>query len=335
MNRNDQHGRTDNNVLVPEVLTGRGVTALPVAPTAVKPLEHIAMQPMTWGDVRRVGRYKDAMAHYATAMGHAATASGHALKIASNACEIKKLSLQLWEFGEGILTKVEQHRLERDRIKQERFLLKQTEGMQVAIAQENLDRAFRQVQYGKIEDEADHLGRMKIKEAELGYTLRERAVRRDKLGEGAVDDAARREAIANRTVLDVAEQHVICDNTHVYHPAAAIWYWGSRRRGHSHDQAFADTVRRLVARMENDPISLPEATKDMKKWLQMHEELREEAANAQLQADLSRLDAERQRQRDAQLESERLRAQAARDRRAAAEVNFDTFAGGDVGDAEN
>lgn len=134
MNRNDQNGRTDNNVLVPEVLTGRGVTALPVAPTAVKPLEHITMQPMTWGDVRRVGRYKDAMAHYATAMGHAATASGHALKIASNACEIKKLSLQLWEFGEGILTKVEQHRLERDRIKQERFLLKQTEGMQVAHA---------------------------------------------------------------------------------------------------------------------------------------------------------------------------------------------------------
>lgn len=329
----DKHAR-EQNVLVPEVLTGQQVTALAVTPRAIGSGERIAIQPLTWGDVRRVGRYREAMGHYAAAMEHAATASGHALTIAKNACEIKKLSLQLWEFGEGILTKVEQHRLERDRVKQERFLLKQTEGMQVAIAQENLDRAYRQVQYAKLEDEADHLGRMKLKEADLGYSLREMTIKREQLA-GGVSDEAKRETVANRTVLDVAEQHVICDNTHVYHPAAAIWYWGARRRGRSHDEAFRETVRRVVDRMANDPVSLPEATKDMKKWLQMQEEMRAEAQEAQVEADVRRLEAERQRQRETQLEAERLRAEAARERRRAAEVNFDTFAGGDVGDTEN
>jgi hypothetical protein len=73
----------------------------------------------------------------------------------------------------------------------------------------------------------------------------------------------------------------------------------------------------------------------MKKWMQMEEELLAQAQVTQAQSDLDRLNAERQRFANLQVERDRLRADAAREQRRAAEMNYDTFAGGDVGDGEN
>jgi hypothetical protein len=305
----------DEHVHVPEILRPRFSEHL--TPAVARSPQPIPYQPVS-------------------AMGHAATASDHALKIATNAVAVKKLSLNLWEFGEGILTKVEQHRLKRDRIKQERFVLSQTAGAQTAIALESLNVEFQRIRHQKIENEAGHRSRMKVLGVDTDYTIKNRRVQTDSLGrEGAVESAAKRDAVAHRTVLDVAEHYVICDANHLYHAAAAIWYWGARRRGSSHDQALQATVARLIERMKNDPINLAEASKDMKKWMQMQEEMREEAVTSRLQNDIATERAERERRSAFDLERERLRTEAERERRMTAEVNYDTFAGGDVGEDEN
>jgi hypothetical protein len=337
----------EESLRVPEVLSPRVADDLSRAFDRSQPIPN---QRITYGDVLRVGRYKKAMEHYSEAMGHGAAASKHAVTIATNTAEIKRVSLNLWEYGEGILTKVENHRLERDRLKQERFVLKQTEGAQVAIAHDTLDAQLRRIGYQKLEDhtdhvirmnekrekQADHAARMKLHDLDVQQAVKAREMQFSAMGtEGAISDEAKRETIARRAVLDVAEQHVICDQSHLYHPAAAIWYWGARRRGDTHDIAAAATVARLVDRMTNDPITLSEASKDFKKWTQMEEELRDAEYASRIQNEIAQTRSERDRQRATILEHERLKTEAERERRLRAEAIEDTFAGGDVGDDEN
>lgn len=341
-------GRTaedgDDHVRVPEVLSPR------VSDDLERSARSPSQQSLSWRDVRQVGMYNKAMAQYSEAMSYAANASKHAVTIATNTATIRELGLRLWEKGEGILTEVEAHRLRRDEIRQDRAVLKQTEGMRIAIAHETLEQQYRRVQYAKTEDHADHANRMnekrevradhearmKAHDIDVARDLKVRRARMEDAGkEGVVDDAAKRKTIATRTVLDVAEEHVMCDPSHLYHPAAAIWYWGARRRGMAHDAAAAMTVERLIDRMANDPVTLPEAAKDFKKWTQMEEELRNAAANARVENEIASERSERERHRAAVNERERLLTEAERERRKTAEVNFDTFAGGDVGDDEN
>lgn len=328
---NNKYG-SDNydDVKVPQVL-GDHVSGDIVRSSHRAGVTHVAR---TRKDVQVARHTAEAMAQADIAMKHAASASNSALTIATNAFKIRELGLNLWQHGERVLTTIEQLRLERDGHRQERFLLAQTAGDKVAIAKESLDRSLKQIQYGKIEDHADHLGRMQLKAADLGLQLKDLQNRTSNVGSRGAKDGARRKTAAIRTVADVAEHHVVCDSEHLYHPVGAIWYWGARRRGDSHEQASELTVRRLIDRMENDPISYAQAMQDMKKWVEMEAELDAQADVAHAQDDLDRLAAERRRFAELQVEKERQKAEAARERRRAAEVNFDTFAGGDVGDGE-
>src|SRR5437868_2950558 len=56
----------EDNVHVPEVLRPRFNENL--TPAMEQTPQPIPYQPLSWGDVRRVGRYKQAMAHYSEAL---------------------------------------------------------------------------------------------------------------------------------------------------------------------------------------------------------------------------------------------------------------------------
>lgn len=333
----------DSSALVPEVLSPRIDDNLEASVRSPR------QQSMTWGDVRQVGLYRKGMEHYSEAMRHAADASKHALTIASNTVAIHEARLKLFEKREEALATIEEHRLKRDGFRQQRVVLKQTEGTTLALAHASVHREYLKVKYGQAEDHADHVNnmnerretlaehdaRMKAHAVDVERDLKLRRKRVDDVDkEGRVDDAAKAKAIANRTLLDVAEGHVICDPSHLYHAPAAIWYWGARRRGASHEQAAAMTTERLIERMTTDPVTLPEASKDFKKWVEMEEEMRNAAEAARVEQEIADERRERDKAMAAATERERLKTEAARERRRTAETTFDTF-GGDLGDIDH